>query len=72
MHNPKLKHRLQRVRARTLFVWGVNDGIVTPQYGRACADHVPGAKIVTIARAGHYPHLEQPGEFMMHLREFLR
>lgn len=72
LYNPRLKHRLQRVKARTLFVWGESDGIVTPKYGRAYADHVPGARMVTIARAAHYPHLEQPEEFMRHLREFLR
>ena len=43
MHNPKLKHRLGRVKAKTLFIWGENDGIVTPAYGRTFADHVPGA-----------------------------
>jgi pimeloyl-ACP methyl ester carboxylesterase len=71
MHNPKLKHRLERVRAETLFIWGENDGIVTPAYGRAFADHVPGASFATIAEAGHYPHIEQPAEFMRRLRGFL-
>jgi len=71
MHNPKLKHRLARVRAETLFIWGENDGIVTPAYGRTFADHVPGASFATIAEAGHYPHIEQPAEFMSHLRDFL-
>jgi pimeloyl-ACP methyl ester carboxylesterase len=71
MHNPKLRHRLQRVTVPVLFVWGENDGIVTPAYGRACADHVPGAKIEFIGQAGHYPHLEQPKTFMTHLRRFL-
>jgi pimeloyl-ACP methyl ester carboxylesterase len=71
MHNPKLKHRLARVRAETLFIWGENDGIVTPAYGRIFADHVPGASFATIAEAGHYPHIEQPVQFMRHLRGFL-
>jgi pimeloyl-ACP methyl ester carboxylesterase len=71
MHNPKLKHRLARVSARTLFIWGENDGIVAPAYGRAFADHVPDASFATIAEAGHYPHIEQPAEFMHKLRSFL-
>jgi len=71
MHNPKLKHRLGRVKAKTLFIWGENDGIVTPQYGRTFAHHVPGASFVSIGEAGHYPHIEQPGEFMQCLRAFL-
>jgi pimeloyl-ACP methyl ester carboxylesterase len=71
MHNPKLKHRLGRVKAKTLFIWGENDGIVTPAYGRALAEHVPGASFAAIAEAGHYPHIEQPAEFMRHLRDFM-
>jgi pimeloyl-ACP methyl ester carboxylesterase len=71
MHNPKLKHRLARVSAETLFIWGENDGIVTPAYGRSLADHVLGASFVAIPQAGHYPHIEQPAEFMSHLRGFL-
>jgi len=71
MHNPKLKHRLARVSAETLFIWGEDDGIVTPAYGRTFAEHVPGASFAMIAEAGHYPHIEQPAEFMRHLRDFL-
>jgi pimeloyl-ACP methyl ester carboxylesterase len=71
MHNPKLRHRLGRVTAKTVFIWGENDGIVTPAYGRTFAGHVPSAILVTIAKAGHYPHIEQPAEFMRHLRDFL-
>ena len=71
MHNPKLKHRLGRVKAKTLFIWGENDGIVTPAYGRTFADQVPGARITIIPQAGHYPHIEQPAEFMRHLHGFL-
>jgi pimeloyl-ACP methyl ester carboxylesterase len=28
--------------------------------------------LVTIAKAGHFPHVEQPEEFMQHVRAFLR
>ena len=71
MHNPRLKRLLHRVRVPTLFIWGENDGIVTPAYGRACAELVPGARLVTIPQAGHYPHIEQPAAALQHLRSFL-
>ncbi|MEA2991330.1 MAG: hypothetical protein QOD40_250 [Alphaproteobacteria bacterium] len=71
MHNPKLKRRLHRIKVPTLLVWGENDGIVTPAYGKAYADLIPGATLKTIANAGHYPHLEQPQIFMNHLNDFL-
>ena len=71
MHNPKLKHRLHRIKVPTLLVWGENDGIVTPQYGAAYRDLISGARIVTIPKAGHLPHMEQPAAFMKELRGFL-
>jgi pimeloyl-ACP methyl ester carboxylesterase len=71
LHNPKLARRLHRVRLPTLFVWGENDGIVTPDYGKAYSRMIPGAEFSVIAKAGHYPHLEQPDEFMRLVRGFL-
>jgi pimeloyl-ACP methyl ester carboxylesterase len=71
MHNPKLKRRLHRIKVPTLLIWGENDGIVAPAYGKAYADLIPGATFKTVPNAGHYPHLEQPQIFMKHLSEFL-
>jgi len=71
LHNPKLARRLHRVRMPTLFVWGKNDGIVTPDYGKAYSRMIPGAEFSVIGKAGHYPHLEQPDEFMRLVRGFL-
>lgn len=71
MHNPKLKHRLHRVTTPTLVLWGENDGIVAPSYGKAYAELIPGAKFETIAEAGHYPQIEQPEAVLKALRAFL-
>lgn len=71
LHNPRLKARLHRIAVPTLVVWGANDGIVTPDYGKAFAAEIPGARFETIARAGHFPHLEQPDAFMKLLDDFL-
>ena len=63
MHNPKLKHRLHRVKAPSLFVRGASDGLVTAEYLDRYARLLPNARLVTIAEAGHAPHLEQPEKF---------
>jgi pimeloyl-ACP methyl ester carboxylesterase len=63
MHDPKLKSRLHRIRIPTLFLWGAADRILTEDYGRAYCAAIPGARFETIARAGHYPHIEQPDAF---------
>jgi pimeloyl-ACP methyl ester carboxylesterase len=64
MHNPKLRARLHRVDVPTLILWGTADRIVlNADYPRAFAAAIPGSRLETIERAGHYPHIEQPQEF---------
>ena len=61
MHDPKLRHRLHRIAAPTLVLWGASDGIVSPDYGRAYAAAIPGARFELVPEAGHLPHIEKPG-----------
>jgi pimeloyl-ACP methyl ester carboxylesterase len=63
LHDPKLKGRLHRIRIPTLMLWGMSDRVLSEPYGRAYAAAIPGARFEPIARAGHFPHAEQPGEF---------
>ena len=71
MYNPALKHWLRRIAVPTLVVWGAHDGIVTPDYGRAYAGLIPGARFQAVAGAAHSPHLEQPDAFVGRVVEFL-
>jgi len=71
MHNPALRRRLNRVTPPTLVVWGAKDGMTPPKYGRALARNLPDASFVSIARAGHFPHIEQPDLFGQALDSFL-
>jgi pimeloyl-ACP methyl ester carboxylesterase len=71
MHNPKLKIRLPRIKVPTLFIWGENDGVATTAYGKAYSEQIPGAKFVTVAKAGHYPHIEQPQAVLQHVNSFI-
>jgi pimeloyl-ACP methyl ester carboxylesterase len=59
MHNPKLRHRLHRLALPVLFMRGASDGIVGADYLARYAALVPGARIETIAQAGHLPQVEQ-------------
>jgi pimeloyl-ACP methyl ester carboxylesterase len=70
-HNPGLKARLARISVPTLVVWGANDGMTRPKYGRAYAKQISGARFTQIPRAGHYPHVEQPGAFKRKIDAFL-
>ncbi len=70
MHNPKLKGRLHRIKIPTLVLWGASDRMAREEYGRAYAAAIPDASFQTIARAGRFPHLEQPEEFARQVFSF--
>ena len=71
MHNPKLKHRLHRVNVPALLARGVSDGLVSAEYLAAYAALLPNARTVTVAQAGHVPHIEQPDAFAATVLDFL-
>jgi pimeloyl-ACP methyl ester carboxylesterase len=66
-----LKKRIHRVRVPTLLVWGQDDRLVPPVYAEEFARRIPGARVETVERAGHAPHLEQPETVARLVRDFL-
>ncbi|MPZ41241.1 MAG: alpha/beta fold hydrolase [Rhizobiales bacterium] len=71
MHDPKLKARLHRIKIPTLFLWGDCDRILSEHYGRAYASMIPGARFELVAKAGHFPHLEQADKFARRVHAFM-
>lgn len=71
MFDPSLLGRLETIAVPTLVVWGEADRIVTPEYGRAIAAMIPGARFELVSDAGHLPHLEQPGATLAVIDAFL-
>ena len=72
LYNPQLKAWLGRIKAPTLVLWGESDRVVTPEYGRAYAGRIPGARFELIEAAGHHPEQEQPERFAERVAAFLR
>jgi len=70
MHNPKLRHWLHRIDVPTLVLWGERDRIVKPELGAKWRDAISGAKLESIADAGHFPHWEQPQAFADRIAAF--
>ena len=62
---------LRAVTVPALVVTGDEDQLSTPEDARAMADAIPGARLVTIPRAGHLTNVEAPEEFTATLLEFL-
>lgn len=66
-----LKKRLHRVTVPTLLVWGKEDRLVPSVYADEFVRRIPGARVETVERAGHAPHLEQPETVARLIRDFL-
>jgi pimeloyl-ACP methyl ester carboxylesterase len=60
MHDPDLRLRLSEIVHPVRLVWGISDRVVSPAYGRAYADAIPGAELIVLDGAGHLPQVEQP------------
>lgn len=69
-----LKHRIHRITAPTLILWGRNDGITDPVYAQEFADRIKKApvRVEIIDEAAHVPHLEQRAKVVELIRQFLQ
>ncbi len=70
MHNPVLRRWLSRIAVPTLVLWGERDGIVSPEYGRAYADAITGAKFHLIENTAHRCYLERPDRIAREIADF--
>lgn len=67
-----LATRLGELRAPTLLVWGEEDRVFPlATCGRAAAAAIPGARLATIPRCGHFPQIEAARAFQGLLLGFL-
>jgi pimeloyl-ACP methyl ester carboxylesterase len=71
-YDPKLASRLRRVRCPTLLVWGEQDRLVPPAYGREYQKHIAGAELKLLPRCGHLPMFECEKEFVEVVTRFCR
>jgi 3-oxoadipate enol-lactonase len=60
-----------RIAVPTLCLVGDQDGSTPPPLVRSMADLIPGAEFAVIESAGHIPCVEQPGQLVANIREFL-
>ena len=71
MFAPKLRRRLHRVTVPVLVAWGMADGIVSADYGRAYAAAFANGHFKPVAEAGHFPQIEQPGAVLSAIGDFV-
>jgi pimeloyl-ACP methyl ester carboxylesterase len=70
MGDPTLSARLGNVKAPAIVLWGEADRIADPDYGRAFADAIPGARFQLISASGHLPQIEAPEALLEALTNF--
>jgi pimeloyl-ACP methyl ester carboxylesterase len=66
-----LRKRLPLIKAPTQVIVGASDKLITPAYGRAFADQIPGAQLDIVDEAGHLPQFEREDEFVRLVEAFL-
>ena len=70
MTDPTLAGRLGAVTVPVLVIWGESDRIVDPDYGRAYARAVPGARFHLLPGTGHLPQVETPDQLVAPVWQF--
>jgi pimeloyl-ACP methyl ester carboxylesterase len=70
MTDPTLRARLSTLDVPTLVIWGEADRIVRPDYGRAFAAAIPGARFEILTETGHVPQIETPAKLLAHVVDF--
>src|SRR5580692_10905827 len=70
MTDPTLAGRLAAVRTPTVVLWGDSDQIVDPDYGRAFAAAIPGARFQLLTETGHMPQVETPDQALRAIWDF--
>jgi haloalkane dehalogenase len=65
------EQRAKLARLPGLVVWGLKDRAFPPPFLARWKEALPGARVVELAGAGHWPHEEEPEAVAAALREFL-
>jgi pimeloyl-ACP methyl ester carboxylesterase len=70
LYNPLLRRRLARITTPTLLCWGEHDRVAPLVCARAWAKEIPGARLLTFAKSGHLPHVEEADAVAAAVTEF--
>lgn len=60
-----------RISVPTLLIYGENDTATPPAYGQQFHELISNSTLEILARAGHFPHIEQPNQVLAAIEEFL-
>jgi pimeloyl-ACP methyl ester carboxylesterase len=61
---------LPLLRAPTLILWGEDDRVLHPKWGRDFAARIPGSRLSIISNSGHMPQFENPSAVAEQILDF--
>lgn len=67
-----VRQTARRIAVPTVLIYGDKDDQTPLRYAELFHDTIPGSKIVTIAGAGHFLHVDRPVEVESAVKEFLQ
>jgi pimeloyl-ACP methyl ester carboxylesterase len=67
-----LRVELGKISSFTWIVWGSEDKVTPVKMGKIMQTLIPKSKLILIKKAGHFPFLDQPEEFMTVLLHILK
>lgn len=70
-HTYNMEDELKNIAAPTLLVWGREDVVTPPKVAEQFHKLLPDSRLGWIEKCGHAPMMEQPEEFVRHLKPFL-
>lgn len=65
------EHRSALVDIPTLVIWGMRDSAFQPYLLARWREAAPHARVLELAKAGHWPHEEEPAEVSACIRDFI-
>ncbi|MFJ8690965.1 alpha/beta fold hydrolase [Micromonospora wenchangensis] len=71
MQDHTLLDRIRTLRIPALLIWGENDPVISPDFGRAYAEAFPDSRFALIPGGGHLPMREAPEQTFAALDTFL-
>lgn len=67
-----LKELMPEIETPTLLMWGETDEDTPISSAKLMEKLIPHAELIILANAGHYSYLDQPTQFHLHIKRFLR
>ena len=71
-HRTRFRGLEDRIRARSLVVWGAEDRLLPVSDGSRLAERISGSRLVVLPNAGHLAQREQPAAFARAVAPFLK